>query len=213
MSLATIDGGLATNGAVFLPDWFTRISRRQASTTLNNAGVARDVVTVVAAWQRDASAGVDVTLPLPVTEVEAVDLIKDLLHVSRDAVLDAVGIRQKTFYNWYSNGNRARPGSTGTLWPMTQSLHALALGHPNLAAWFHSDPQAQRAFEAGDVNAIILAEANWAVRNYPAPPRTVPDFDSAPGIAVVDTPVARTRRTSQPSRSTSRRRRLESDAG
>lgn len=211
MSLATIDGGLATNGAAFLPDWFARIGRRQPSTTLNNAGVARDVVTVVAAWQRDAAAGAAPSLP--VTEVEAVDFIKDLLRVSRDAVLAAVGIRQKTFYNWYSNGNRARPGSTGTLWPMAQTLHAIALGHPNLAAWFHSDPQAQRAFEAGDANAIILAEADWAVRNYTAPARPVPDFDSTPGQTAGDRPVPRPRRTSRPSRSTTRRRRAETDAG
>jgi len=153
------------------------------------------------------------TLTYPLTEVAAVNFIAGLLRLPRGTVLSALGIAEKSFYNWSGKGNRARPSRTGTLWPMTIVLHALAAGHPNLAAWYHSSDAAQRAFESGDANALAIAESTWAVRRFPVPTRTVPDFDTPLDVPATAHRPTRARRTSSPARSTRPRKRISGDGG
>lgn len=171
---APSDGG--TLGAFDLPDWRRLLRRRGPSTSLNVATVTPEVADVIAAWE-----GGDLSdaphWPYPKTEVEAVRFIQELLRVPAIAVLTAVGISEKTFYNWAGSVDRPRRSSSGVLWPMTQTLYRLHRGHADLVGWYHSSDEVQHLFANGDANGLALAEATWAVRNYPVQRRPVPDFD------------------------------------
>jgi hypothetical protein len=140
-----------------------------------------DVVEIIRGW--DPRSLVESVPPTyPTSAVDAVDFIRDLLMISRTAVLEALSISEKSFHNWVRYGHRPRPSSIGSLWPMTEALFRLAEGHPNLAAWFHSDQVAQEAFQDADVNALALAELAWAARTYAPLVRNAPDFDLKLGV-------------------------------
>jgi hypothetical protein len=169
-------------------DWLRPLGRRVPSTSLSVESVPIEVAMVIRGW--DPESLVESVPPVyPTSAVEAVDFIRDLLMLPRTAVFAALDISEKSFHNWVRYGHRPRPLSTGTLWPMTEALYRLSKGHPNMAAWFHSEPAAEEAFHAGDVNALVLAELTWAVRTYAPKVRVTPDFDQNVEIA----PPARTR--------------------
>jgi hypothetical protein len=162
-------------------DWLRPLGRRVPSTSLSAEAVPIEVVDIIRGW--DPESLVESVPPVyPTSAVEAVDFIRDLLRIPRSAVFAALSISEKSFHNWARFGHRPRPSSTGALWPMTEALYRLANGHPNLAAWFHSDQAAKEAFQAADVNALALAELAWAVRTYAPPVRITPDFDLNLGV-------------------------------
>lgn len=104
----------------------------------------------------------------PQTAVDAVEFIRDLLDVSQDAVLASVGIQERTYFGWKSNrASRPRVSSLGKLWLMVEALFGLEPHRPNLAAWFHSTPEAQRAFASGDVSRLQLLELQAAAVGRP----------------------------------------------
>ncbi len=162
-------------------DWLRPLGRRVPSTSLSAESVPTEVVEIIRGWD-PRSLVESVPSVYPTSAVDAVDFIRDLLMISRSAVLDALSISEKSFHNWARYGHRPRPSSTGALWPMTEALFRLADGHPNLAAWFHSDQSAQEAFHDADVNALALAELAWATRAYAPLVRNTPDFDLNPGV-------------------------------
>jgi hypothetical protein len=170
-------------------DWLRPLGRRVPSTSLSAESVPIEVVEIIRGW--DPRSLVESVPPVyPTSAVDAVDFIRDLLMISRSAVLDALRISEKSFHNWARYGHRPRPSSTGALWPMTEALYRLANGHPNLGSWFQSDQAAQEAFHVADVNALALAELTWAVRTYAPVVRVAPDFDLNLD-AVADVPARR----------------------
>lgn len=101
----------------------------------------------------------------PETSVDAVEFIRDALGVSQDAVLQSVGIAERTFFGWKSRPDtRPRVGTQGRLWLTVEALYGLESHHLNLAAWFHATPEAQDAFYNGDVGKFQLLELRSAPR-------------------------------------------------
>lgn len=98
----------------------------------------------------------------PQTAVEAVEYLADLLQVTQDAVLRGTQVNERTYYGWKSRPDaKPRAASLGRLWPTVEALTYLAGAHPNLAAWFHSTPAAQEAFDGGDLNRLLQLEVEW----------------------------------------------------
>lgn len=206
MTAQTIDYAGTTLGTWQAPSWLKAFIKPTATTSLNTDAVAAEIAAVVLEWDSRTPA----VLAYPRNEVAAVHFIQDVLRLPRGAVLAAVGIAEKSFYNWTGKGNQPRASSTGNLWPMTRVLHALAVVHPQLASWYHSSPQAQQAFQAGDANALAIAESTWALRCYAPPVRSAVDFDAVHDVAPTQRP-ARIRRTARRTGRTRPRTRTASD--
>ena len=60
---------------------------------------------------------------------------------------------------------------------MTTVVAGLVDVHTNVAAWFHATEEAQRAFKAGDVAALALADFTWARVNQQVQLPPVISFD------------------------------------
>lgn len=175
--------------------------KRAASSTVNIDLIAGEIHDVLVAWEEMTASPVhspatlhsgsgtpktEVRLRYPSTPVEAVEYVRGLLGVSQDAVLAAVGVAQRTFFGWKKTpSSRPRAASLGRLWLMVEALTHLQGSHPNLAAWIHSNPDAYRAFEAGQVNRLVQLEMEWVVRHEPAHTPHAPRFgDLGDGLAV-----------------------------
>jgi hypothetical protein len=139
----------------------------------------------------------------------AVDFIVSTLKISRREVLEAVEIPEKTYYNWAGQGNTPRSTSTAKLWAMTRIVYMLHEGNRNLASWFHSDVNARNAFSVGDPNALVEAEAVWAIRLAKPVQLNAPDFDNV--VDIIERVEPRKRRTSVPRHTTSRKVRRSVD--
>ncbi len=166
--------------------------RRVNTSTVNVDLVAQEIREVLTAWEemtaspahsstsldRNSGApGAEPRLRYPSTPVAAVEYVRDLLGVSQDTVLAAAGVAERTFFGWKKTPNsRPRVASLGRLWLMVEALTQLQGSHPNLAAWIHSNPDAWRAFEAGQVNRLVQLEVEWVVGNEPAHTPHAPRF-------------------------------------
>ena len=150
--------------------------RRTASSTVDVGLLGDTIRRVLESWEQFKAAPVNryaavpaqhmAERPYPETPLEAVNYLRDLLQVSRDAVLAAVGIAERTFYGWQQNPDaRPRAASTGSLWNTLETLHRLDKAHPNLAAWYHANSDAQDAFLAGQMNRLLQVELEWISTN------------------------------------------------
>jgi hypothetical protein len=126
-------------------------------------------------------AGLEPGRTYPSDPVEAIQHLSSLLQIPQERVLAAVGVKERTFFGWKSQLRRPRPASLGRLWEAVEGLHYLAGSHPNLAAWFHSSPDAQRLFDAGDIDGLVQLELDWALRTYRPTHPAAPDFGDTPG--------------------------------
>jgi hypothetical protein len=145
---------------------------RVAPSTVNLTLLDGTIQAVLSSWEQmhDAPLGRWANVPAvhvigrpyPETPEEAVDYVRDVLQITRDAVYPAVGVRERTFHNWQKKPDtRPRARSLGKLWPMIDALFHLQAAHPNIAAWYHSTPAAQDAFNAGDVNRLLQLELEY----------------------------------------------------
>jgi hypothetical protein len=126
----------------------------------------RDIELFTGADVRGAGAIGSSALPYPMSPVEAVEFVRDILQVSQDSVLSAVGVKARTFFGWRTRtDSRPRSSSLGVLWAMADALYYLQNSHPNLASWYHANPAAQEAFAAGRVNRLVQLEHEWAAAN------------------------------------------------
>ena len=95
----------------------------------------------------------------PADAVEAVAYLSRVLNISQDRVLDAVGVRPRTFFGWKTENRRPRTNSMGAIWAMVQVLSSIDAVRGDLAAWFHSSTAVSERFDAGDANGIALLDA------------------------------------------------------
>lgn len=166
-----------------IPAWDDRVPQRSA-TGLSRIVMSGEISEVLDEWGPATEKPFDEVSEFPTDAVTAVGMISSRLNIAQDEVLRAVGVAERTFFGWRS-GHRPRSTSQGRLWPMVQVVGRLSNTHPNLAAWFHSNEAARAAFAAGDVNALVLAELNWAVRSMPTIAQYMPEdgdliFESQP---------------------------------
>ncbi|MBI1376792.1 MAG: hypothetical protein GC157_04815 [Frankiales bacterium] len=171
-----------------LPDWAAHVVKRPSPTNLNTDIITREIAEVIAAWDAGTLNAVEVAPEFPQDPVEAVAFIKELLGVSQDDVLNAVGVKERTFFGWKQEGRRPRTDSLGALWPMVQVVGRLNDIHPSLTAWFHTSDTAQIAFRAGDVNGLVMAELDFNRRMFPSAPMFVPADDTHTDDEHTETP-------------------------
>lgn len=190
-----------------LPDWFQKAVKRSGpSTTLNTDGVTKEIASVIKAWD-EGNLSAALPVPFPMNAPAAVRFIRDHLGLALPEVTEAVRITEKSYYNWANKGHKPQQNKLGILWPMTHAIYSLVCANLNLAAWFHSSSEAREAFAAGDINRLLSAEMDWAVRAARVEPRPVPYFDEElpePSEA----PAPRRRRVSDVSEPATRRRRV-----
>ena len=147
--------------------------RRIAPSTLNLKLLDATIQAVLSSWDQllDAPFGRRVGVAntptggqrYPDTPVEAFDYVCDVLQVNRTDVYDAVGVQERTYYNWQTKPDtRPRATSLGRLWPMVEALFRLQAVHPNIAGWYHTTPAAQAAFKAGDINRLLQLELEYS---------------------------------------------------
>lgn len=150
--------------------------RRVAKSNINVTLLDETIRSVLASWDEykvapmgrfaDVPAEHIVGRPYPESPLDAVEYVRDALQVSQDAVLNATGVAERTFFNWKKNpDSRPRPTSVAKLWQMVEALYYLHRAHPNIAAWFHTSPRAQEAFAAGSVNRLLQLELEWVNAN------------------------------------------------
>jgi len=170
----------ATADIFGIADRFTSLFQRFSQTSVNTGVVSWDVSRVITRWDDSV-----LEMPLdaateeasfPNEPVDAVNHIAWLLGLPHERVIAASQIAPRTYYGWKTGGRRARPQSLGRLWPLTEAIHFMARAHPNLAAWFDSNVEAQTLFDAGDVDGLIQLELDWALRTYPRRTPVAPDF-------------------------------------
>ncbi len=179
----------ATADIFGVADRFAKLFRRFSQTSVNVDVVSQDVGRVITGWddlvlEAPSGAAMDDS-SFPNEPVDAVDHIARLLRLPHERVIAAVQIAPRTYYGWKTEGRRARPQSLGRLWPMTEAIHFMARAHPNLAAWFNVNTQAQILFDAGDVDGLVQLELDWALRTYPRRTPVAPEFGDT-GLPVED---------------------------
>lgn len=173
MSLSSMVRSASDTETGMFGDWTSlRLDRRASKTCLNVEAVTEQIRAVLAESDemkldtpRDSRVA-----EYPADEVEAVKFIRQLLRVSQDDVLAAVGVAPRTFHGWRQRGHRPRKASTGALWEATESLFFLKNAHPNLAGWFHASEEARARFAAGDFAWLSDVGLDWAARNSGPPP-------------------------------------------
>lgn len=161
-----------------ITDGIVGLFRRYSQTSLNVHAVSQDVSRAITAWEDATNARtppVRLDAPFPTDVVDAVNHVAEILGLPHERVINAAHVAPRTFYGW-KTGHRPRPQSLGRLWPLTEAVHFMARTHPNLAAWFHGNPEAQALFDAGDVRALVQLELDWALRTYPKHTPVNPDF-------------------------------------
>lgn len=210
MSSMTFAPNGGTVGALDLPGWFKRVGKRQGpTTTVITEGVAKEIAAVIRAWD-EGNLSATLPLPFPADAAAAVRFIRDHLGVTLPEVEAAVGVTDKSYHNWAGKGHKPQQRSLGILWPMTYAVYSLACAHPNLAAWYHSSSAAQKAFLAGNINGLLLAEMDWAVRAADTQPLPAVEFDAE--LPTDDVPARpRRRRVSAEVAPATRRKRVTSD--
>jgi hypothetical protein len=124
-----------------------------------------EIVGVLSRWDAETPISDTGSTEFPEDAVEAVAFITSKLGVTQDEVLNAAGIKERTFFGWRSSGHQPRASSQGQLWPMVQVVGRLSNVHSHLQAWFQSSEAARTAFANGDVNALVMAEMDWAIHN------------------------------------------------
>jgi hypothetical protein len=151
----------------------------------------------------------------PANEVAAVEFIRDLLRITQEEVLSAVGVADRTFFGWKQHGRRPRRTSTGNLWPAVEVLFYLQDAHPNLGGWFHDDSAARSMFAEGRFSDLANRELDWAMRTYSVGPRPAPSFQEieAPREEVGETVDAARRRRPTAVASTRLKARMSHDDG
>lgn len=149
---------------VDVPAWNDRVVQR-SRTEFSPFTMRPEIVGVLSRWDAEAPISDTSSTEFPEDAVEAVAFIASRLGVTQDEVLNAAGIKERTFFGWRSSGHQPRASSQGQLWPMVQVVGRLSKVHSHLQAWFQSSEVARGAFANGDVNALVMAEMDWAVRN------------------------------------------------
>lgn len=192
MKLMTLPATAVDTGFVGrFPDLYTRSAR----STINVAAISDQIREVLADWDEIDLDAVLAEAPTgrpesyPVDEIGAVEFLRDLLRISQDRVLQAVGIAERTFFGWKQHGRRPRTSSTGLLWAAVEALYYLQESHPNLAGWFNDNIRAQELFAAGQFDKLVALELDWAVREYAPTPAQAPyDYtqERIPEAAVQD---------------------------
>lgn len=175
MSLTASTLAAETIDVLGISDHFDLFFRRSSQTSLNSDPVSENVGRVLAGWN-DRPITIAKEPAFPRQPAQAVDHIAFLLGIPNERVLAAVGVKPRTYFGWKTGKRRARPQSLGSLWPMTEAIHYMSHAHPNLAAWFGSEPEAQALFDAGKVDQLIQLELNWSRRSYATSKPINPDF-------------------------------------
>ena len=149
---------------VDVPAWNDRVVRR-SRTELSPFLMRPEIIGVLRRWDDVPPISEADLHEFPEDSVEAVAFIASRLGDTQDEVLNATGIKERTYFGWRSSGHRPRASSQGQLWPMVQVVGRLSNVHSHLQAWFQSSQAARDAFTAGDTNSLIMAEMDWALRN------------------------------------------------
>ncbi|MDQ4489347.1 hypothetical protein RBS60_03935 [Sinomonas sp. ASV486] len=184
MSMVIAHSGVETTDVFGISDYFDPFFKRSSQTSLNSDPVSTMVGRIIAWWDDlPVHPFAESEYVFPRQPAQAVEHVAFLLGISNERVLAAVGIKPRTYYGWKTANHRARSQSLGKLWPMTEAIHYMAHAHPNLAAWFNSESQAQALFDAGNIDQLVLLELDWATRNYPRPRPIAPDFGDGSGLA------------------------------
>ena len=172
-------------------------------------GIDPEVVEVLFEWGALDDKPVEVRIIEPPQDpVEAVTYLVRVLQLTQDQILDSVGIAPRTFFGWKTKGRRPRTESLGKIWPMVQAVSSMDAARVDLAAWFHSSPEAQEHFARGDANGLALLDAERSFRSgrilMPAPkphvwepqaeqaraPRRALVSESRPDVALRSRPAA-----------------------
>lgn len=173
---------------------FPPVFRRASESKFNAYLIDEKIRTVLGEWDFYASAAdtlsvseiatitplAETTSPYPTDPVEAIRYIGSVLQISQDQVLDAVGIKERTYFGWKTQLRRPRPSSLGHLWSVVEALQYLRQSHPNLAAWFHASPQAQEFFAVGNIDGLVHLELDWALSTYNLSAQVNADFGDSP---------------------------------
>lgn len=171
---------LARSGTAFpevdVPTWNYRVVHR-SRTEFNSSVVRPEIAGVLRRWDNESPSSEVDSSEFPVDSVEAVAFVVAKLGVTQEEVLNAAGIKERTFFGWRNGVHRPRASSEGQLWPMVQVVGRLSNIHDHLAAWFQSSRSAREAFNAGDLNALIAAEMDWSLRNVPMRAPFIPGDD------------------------------------
>jgi len=146
-------------------------------TLVTTTGIPGEVSSALDSWGAAIAIPAVATSAPPRSEVEAVEFIAEALGLPQVAVLKALRVPKRTFHGWKGKGHKPRQGAKDRVWAMTTAVAGLADVHTNLAAWFHATEEAQRAFNAGDVAALALADFTWARVNLQVQLPPVISFD------------------------------------